>query len=64
MLTMNVLKFLQAPWLDSLPHGLVKGANDFMEGNIIELAGPLLGVFFLIILVLGVSIVQLKRQEI
>ncbi|MGX2958788.1 ABC transporter permease [Peribacillus sp. JNUCC 23] len=64
LLIMNVPKFLQARWVDYLPHGLVNGANEFMKGNIIDLAGPLLGVFFLIVLVLAVGIVQLKRQEI
>lgn len=64
LLIMNVPKFSQLPWSDNLPHGLVNGANEVMKGNMIELTGPLLGVFFLIVLVLVVGIVQLKRLEI
>ncbi|WP_051405070.1 ABC transporter permease [Bacillus cihuensis] len=64
LLTMNIPKLFQSSWANNLPHGLVNGANEFMKGNIIELAGPLLGTVLLISLVLTVAITQLKRQEI
>lgn len=64
LLIMNLPKFIQASWVDNLPHGLVESANEFMKGNMIEIAGPLLSVFLLIVFVLAVGIVQLNRQEI